>query len=137
MKFKIFFLCDPWFHSEVQGKSLATLLGLNCTLWKERLLERNKILISVNFSNHFWKVISIGNLSLEVYLGQVEADLLKMSGSNIRYSNMPKYEWDVTRSLADDKNIFKGFSLRQKRLFTWGWQKISSKCFHRQREGIF
>ena len=29
-----------------------------------------------------------------------------MSGSNIRYSNMPKCEWDVTRSLADDKNIF-------------------------------
>ena len=29
-----------------------------------------------------------------------------MSGSNIRYSNMLKWEWDVTRSLADDKNIF-------------------------------
>ena len=43
---------------------------------------------------------------MEVYLGQVEAELLEMSGFNIRYSNMPKCEWDVTRSLADDKNIF-------------------------------
>ena len=28
---------DPWFHSIVLGNSVATLFGLNCTLWKESL----------------------------------------------------------------------------------------------------
>ena len=28
-----------------------------------------------------------------------------MSSSSIRYSNMPNGEWDVIRSLTDDRNI--------------------------------
>ena len=46
-----------------------------------------------------------GHPCLEVFLSQVEAELFKMSSSSIRYSNMPKDEWDVVRSLADDRNI--------------------------------
>ena len=41
----------------------------------------------------------------EVFLSQVETELFKMSSSSIRYSNMPKDEWDAVRSLADDRNI--------------------------------
>ena len=54
-KSKMFFLSDPWFHSEVQGNSLATFFGLNCTLWKERLFERNTILIGAKFVKAFLK----------------------------------------------------------------------------------
>ena len=46
-----------------------------------------------------------GHPCLEVFLSQVEAELFKMSSSSIRYSNMPKDEWDAVRSLADDRNI--------------------------------
>ena len=46
-----------------------------------------------------------GHPWLEVFLSQVEAELFKMSSSSIRYSNMPKDEWDAVRSLADDRNI--------------------------------
>ena len=49
------FLWDPWFHSEVQGNSLDTLFGPNSTLWKERLFERNAVLIGVKFVKAFLK----------------------------------------------------------------------------------
>ena len=39
------------------------------------------------------------------FLSQVEVELFKISSSSIRYSNMPKDEWDTIRSLADDMNI--------------------------------
>ena len=46
-----------------------------------------------------------GHPCLEVFLSQVEAELFKLSGSSIRYSNMSKDEWDAVRSLADDRRI--------------------------------
>ena len=45
-----------------------------------------------------------GHLCLEVFLSQVKAELFKMS-SPIRYSNLPKDEWDAIRSLVHDRNI--------------------------------
>ena len=45
-----------------------------------------------------------GHPCLEVLI-QVEAELFKLSGSSIRYSNMSKDEWDAIRSLADDRRI--------------------------------
>ena len=39
------------------------------------------------------------------FLSPVEAQSFKMSSSSIRYSNMPKDEWDAVRSLADDRNF--------------------------------
>ena len=46
-----------------------------------------------------------GHPCLKVFLSQVEAELFKLSGSSIRYSNMSKDEWDAIRSLADDRRI--------------------------------
>ena len=46
-----------------------------------------------------------GHPCLEVFFSQVETKLFKICSSCIRYSNMPKDEWDAVRSLADDRNI--------------------------------
>ena len=46
-----------------------------------------------------------GHPCLKVFLSQVEAELFKLSGSSIRYSNMSKDEWDAIRSLADGRRI--------------------------------
>ena len=59
MKLKRFSLCDPWFHSVVLGNSVATLFGLNCTLWKESLLHVNAMVISVNCVKAFLKQIPL------------------------------------------------------------------------------
>ena len=44
-------------------------------------------------------------LVLEAFLSQVEAELFKLSGSSIRYSNLSKDEWDAIGSPADDRRI--------------------------------
>ena len=59
MKLKRFSLCDPWFHSEVLGNSVANLLGLNCTQWKERLVHVNAIAIGVRCDKAFLKQIHL------------------------------------------------------------------------------
>ena len=59
IKLKRFSLCDPWFHSEVLGNSVATLFGLNCTLWKERVVHVNAIVIGVRCVKAFLKQIPL------------------------------------------------------------------------------
>ena len=46
-----------------------------------------------------------GHPCLEVFLSLAGAELFKMSSTSIRYSNMPKDEWNAIRSLADHRNI--------------------------------
>ena len=52
----------------------------------------------------FWKP-SQGHPNLEVYLSQVENELLSIVDEPIRYSNLSKEEWVAMRSLADDRSI--------------------------------
>ena len=58
-KSKRFPLCNPWFHFEVLGNSVATFFELNCTLWKERLVHVNKIVIGVKCVKAFLKQIHL------------------------------------------------------------------------------
>ena len=47
-----------------------------------------------------------GSPSLELFLSQVEKDLLEMSKASLGYSNFSKEEWQSLRPLADGRNIF-------------------------------
>ena len=46
-----------------------------------------------------------GHPRLEVFLSQVENKLLELLKADIKYSNLSPEEWNVVRSLADDRNI--------------------------------
>ena len=42
---------------------------------------------------------------MELFLSQVEKDLIEMSKTTLGYSNFSKEEWQSLRSLVDDRNI--------------------------------
>ena len=52
-----------------------------------------------------WKPLN-GSTSLELFLSQVEKDLLEMSKATLGYYNFSKEEWQSLRPLADGRNIF-------------------------------
>ena len=46
-----------------------------------------------------------GHLCCEVFLSQVENELLELPNADIKYSNLSREDWNVIRSLADDRII--------------------------------
>ena len=46
-----------------------------------------------------------GHACLEVFLSQVEKELLKIPFLDLKYSSMSRKEWQAVRSLADDRGI--------------------------------
>ena len=46
-----------------------------------------------------------GNPSLELYLSQVEKELLEIADSTLNYSNFSKEEWVCLRALSNDRSI--------------------------------
>ena len=46
-----------------------------------------------------------GHPNLEVFLSEVEKELLSCTSKNLGYSNLSTEEWKAMRSLADDRSI--------------------------------
>ena len=66
---------------------------------------------SQNFSNvpvfsqkSSWKP-PVGHPNLEVFLSQIESELFKETSDCLHYSNLSQEEWQVVRSLADNRSI--------------------------------
>ena len=51
-----------------------------------------------------WKP-PLGHPNIEVFLSQLEKEIFTLSEKPLRYSNLSKEEWQVVRSLANDRNI--------------------------------
>ena len=67
--------------------------------------------ISENFSEKYaftpkskWKP-PWGHPSLEVFLSQIEKELVELAESPLNYSNFSKEEWQAMRSLVNDRSV--------------------------------
>ena len=61
-----------------------------------------------------------GHLCCEVFLSQVENELLELPNADIKYSNLSREDWNVIRSLADDRIIIIKKADKGSRIVIWG-----------------
>ena len=84
-----------------------------------------------------------GHLCCEVFLSQVENELLELPNADIKYSNLSREDWNVIRSLADDRIIIIKKADKGSCIVIWGRNvivilsklaKMSNKMFSSLKE---
>ena len=69
--------------------------------WYFRNESRNLSKAPVSIPKSRWQPLQ-DHLCCEVFLSQVENELLELPNADIKYSNLSREDWNVIRSLADD-----------------------------------
>ena len=62
------------------------------------------LFLSLNLRGNLLWVIHMGHPNIEVFLSQLEKEIFTLSQKPLRYSNLSQAEWQIVRSLANDRN---------------------------------
>ena len=87
--------------------------------WYFRNESRNLSKAPVSIPKSRWQPLQ-DHLCCEVFLSQVENELLELPNADIKYSNLLREDWNVIRSLADDRIIIIKKADKESCIVIWG-----------------
>ena len=86
-------------------------LGLILKNFRNGISEMNPLFssvrvlfLSLNLRGNLLWVIHMGHPNIEVFLSQLEKEIFTLTQKPLRYSNLSQAEWQMVRSLANDRN---------------------------------